>query len=188
MSENNDNSYQLDSQKEEWRDVAGYEGLYQVSNFGNVKRVALIPKYRYGCFLTPTPTHKGYIEVTFCKGHPVQQKSFRIHQLVMRTFGSAPPFDKAEVNHKNGCKTDNRIDNLEWMTTKENVNHSFKVLGRQPNHLRGEDHFHKLTDEDVKIIRQMFADGNSISEITKYFAVARRTISDVIHRKTWTHI
>lgn len=104
--------------KEIWKDVKGYEGLYQISNLGNVKSL----KYAGGNKpknLKPT-LNGGYYGVFLCKDGT--KKRFTVHRLVALAF--VPRIkNKALVNHINEIKTDNRVENLEWCNHSENVNY-----------------------------------------------------------------
>ena len=119
--------------KEEWRDIAGYEGLYQVSNFGRVKSMSHWQTYSNGDrhfykghILTPGKGPTGYLSVRLgSKG-----REAGVHRLVAETFlkrGSG----ENEVNHIDGDKANNRVDNLEWVTRKENMRHCRVILKKQ---------------------------------------------------------
>ena len=101
---------------EEWRDVVGYEGLYQVSDQGRVKSF----KWNKERFLKPSMDKDGYLLVTLCTGG--KPKTLKVHRLVCEAFHENPD-NKPQVNHINEDKTDNRACNLEWCTCKQNVNH-----------------------------------------------------------------
>ena len=112
---------------EEWRDVVGYEGLYQVSNQGRVKSLERkIPHWRGGertvkeRILKPSDDCRGYLRVDLRDGS--KRKHFKVHRLVCQAFHDNPE-NKLDVNHINENKTDNRACNLEWSTRKENCNH-----------------------------------------------------------------
>ena len=103
---------------EEWKDVAGYEGLYQVSSEGRVKSLE-----RKGCkrerILKPGVRSKGYLFVVLGAGG--KSRMFSVHRLVCQAFHDNPE-NKLDVNHINENKTDNRACNLEWSTRTENCN------------------------------------------------------------------
>jgi hypothetical protein len=112
--------------KEIWKDIAGYEGLYQVSNYGRFKSLgnnfARKEKSKKAHI-----RHNGYMRITLNKKG--KRKSFATHRLVILAFKENPE-NKRTVNHIDGNKTNNYIDNLEWATHTENALHSFRVLGR----------------------------------------------------------
>ena len=110
-----------------WKDIIGYEGIYQVSNIGNVKRISGIrgvnKKYQDNYILNPRDNGKGYLRVRLSKnGIP---KMYMIHQLVAKAFIENPE-NKKEVNHKDCNKKNNNIYNLEWSTRAENVRHAWE--------------------------------------------------------------
>jgi len=103
-------------------------------------------------------------------------------------LGSAP--DSYQVNHKNGDRTDNHVENLEWVTCSENAKHSFRVLGRKATPPHGEDNGKsKLTCQEIKKIRQLYAAGKHTHRVLgKMFKVDHSTIGDITRRETWQHI
>lgn len=99
-----------------WKDIPGYEGLYQVSNLGNVRRTKLLKKYY--------DKTKGYDVISLSKNG--KSKIAKVHQLVAKTF-IPNPNNKPEINHINTIRTDNRVENLEWCTRSENSNNPLTI-------------------------------------------------------------
>lgn len=106
--------------KETWKDVVGYENLYKVSNYGNVFSV------KNNKILRNNNTTVGYLQVTLSKDN--KQKCFHVHRLVGISFIENTK-NKKQINHIDGNKTNNKIENLEWATASENGLHSNRVLG-----------------------------------------------------------
>lgn len=107
--------------KEEiWRDIEGYEGLYQVSDKGRVRSL----KYGKEHILKPERTHNGYLRVNLCKNE--KQKHFLVHRLVALTFITNPN-NLPDVNHKDENKENNRVENLEWCDCKYNINYGTRT-------------------------------------------------------------
>lgn len=107
---------------EEWKDVKGYEGLYQISNFGRVK------SFYTNKILKPAIEKSGYNQVSLVKQH--KKKKYYIHRLVGLHFINNPS-NLNEINHIDGDKSNNGIKNLEWCTRQDNVKHSVNVLHNQ---------------------------------------------------------
>ena len=108
---------------EEWKNIEGYEGLYQVSNMGRIKSLRY-NNTKESRIMTPVITRNGYLMVVLCVNK--KQKGFCVHRLVANTF--IPNIEmKSQVNHINGIKTDNRVENLEWVTPKENTNKAYET-------------------------------------------------------------
>jgi hypothetical protein len=165
---------------EQWKDIEGYEGKYAVSNYGNVKNLA------NGRVKKLSTTSNGYKNIMLNS----DRNQFTIHRLVAKAF--LPTIEgKNHVNHKDGIKTNNHVDNLEWCTPKENVAHFLKHGLR--NTPKGETHPHaKLTEEKITAIKQAFIKRNTrkqpaYNELAAQYNVHPKTISTIILGKVWQH-
>ena len=107
---------------EEFKDIAGYEGWYQVSNFGNVKSLPCDCGWRKEGVLKLQLHKQGYLKANLYVRK--KMKSWQVHRLVALTWIPNPD-NLPEVNHLNGNKKDNRVENLEWTTKKRNTKHAF---------------------------------------------------------------
>ena len=112
---------------EEWKNIPGYDEMYQVSNYG---RVRSWKNNKWGRSTTPSilslrTDKKGYLRVNLWENNNC--KNFQVHRLVAESFVSNPN-NKPQINHKNGIKDDNAPKNLEWCTCKENINHYYNNL------------------------------------------------------------
>ena len=136
-----------DEMKETWLPIKGYEGLYEISNFGNVKRLPKI--VHHPCLLGNNSFFvskeimlkhnilRGYHQVTLMKDG--KQKGFKVHRLVAFNFIGEPPGPEYQINHIDGNKGNNHVSNLEWVTPMQNTHHAIRTG------LRG-----NLTEEQLK--------------------------------------
>lgn len=139
--------------KEVWRDIYfeedgivwDYRGLYAVSNLGKVKSLGN-DKTRKEKILQPRKNTKGYLRVGLCKNGKV--KRFRVHRLVLFMFNPDGYFGNAEVDHINTIRTDNRVENLRWVTHKENQNN---ILSRANNSKAKTAENHPMWNKGVMI-------------------------------------
>lgn len=126
--------------EEEWCSVAGFEGCYEVSNLGVVRSLTRIrpltsrsgnqtTKIFHGCVMKSGLNNKGYEMVWFCKDS--KRKACTVHRLVAIAF-IPNPLGLPEVNHKDGVKSHNYVENLEWSTVADNRKHAWDT-GLQPN-------------------------------------------------------
>ena len=105
---------------EKWKDINGYEGLYKISNYGNVYSY---PRHKTNGGILKPQLRNGYLRVKLFKNG--KEKNICVHQLVAQAF---VPNEKNKncINHKDGNKRNNNADNLEWCSYAENVNHAYE--------------------------------------------------------------
>lgn len=167
--------------KIEWRDIPGLEGRYEVSNTGNVWN-----KTR-GRLLSKKPLSKiGYtrVRMPYSSGAKLEY----IHRLVMLAFVGECP-DGMEVNHKNGVRHDNRLENLEYATHQENIQHSYDVLKRADSDKRGTKNPHAILDENkVREIRALHKSGMRTGKIANLYGVSYPAIADIVSGRNWKHV
>lgn len=183
----------------EWRDIPGYGGFYRVSNTGLVKSMPRVVIRKNGKPLTIKERIIG--ESVATSGYPAatlsandMPKSIYVHALVALAFIGKRPAGLF-INHKNGVRTDNRIENLEYCTPLENVRHSIDVLGNKPFQNfdrtlnRGEKHSGaKLNNEQVREIRRLNASGMTARELSKKYQIEVSHMFRIIRRDVWKHI
>lgn len=122
---------------EQWKAIPGYEGYYEVSDRGRVKSVKrkTINGRTAPEMIRRPNVMKGYHCIALKKDCTV--KVFRIHRLVLEAFGCSQPGEEYQVNHIDGDKSNNALENLEWVPAAENTRHAFET-GLRPKHLSEE--------------------------------------------------
>jgi hypothetical protein len=167
-----------------WKDIVGYEGYYQVSNFGRVKGInrlivhglkTITKKER---MLKNRKTTKGYYQVVLCKN--AKYFNYSVHRLVAESF-TQNTLNKLQINHINGIKTDNRLENLEWVTQSENIKHAHNIgLIKMPKH---ENHYKsKLSQYQIEEIR---SGKHKQIDLAKRYGVHKTTISKIATNVNW---
>jgi len=156
-----------------WKQIKNYEDLYWISDDGRVKS-------RRGLRRLQTDKY-GYKKVILSKNG--KKKNHLVHRLIAEAF-IENPFSKSEVNHKDGVKTNNLVENLEWATFEENRTHSLKIkIHKWPS---GENNPRaKLTEENVIEIR---ASDLSVKALAELYGVARTTVYAILNHERWAHI
>lgn len=170
-----------------WKDIKGYEGLYQVSSFGVVRSLDRLRKNKKrmslcrGRELVPDLNKtNGYLSVSLSKDGKATRHY--LHRLV--AFAFVPnPGNKKQVNHKDGDKENNRKDNLEWATHKENAEHAAD-LGLVA---RGWFNGHStLTQKQVDEIRRLRKNSSlSLASIGRQYGVHANTVDNICHKRSW---
>jgi len=166
----------MDNNEEVWKDIP-YCKEYQVSNKGNVKSF----KGKNPRILKACPNSAGYPSVSICSNGVKKQT---VHRLMMISFYGES--ELPHINHINGVKTDNRLENLEYCSAKENIRHALKMgLTVRPV---GEAHGQsKLSSEDVFIIRTEMKN-HSLKEVCEAFNISSGNASKIRNNKIWKHI
>lgn len=165
-----------------WKDVKGFEGRFKVSNFGRV--LSINGKWKGEKILTPNlQKSTGYYGTTL---HWVGKfRNVRIHVLVAEAFLDKPSIPHVCVNHKDGNKLNNHVDNLEWTDKKANCAHA---VATGLHNLKGENHPQRiLTDIQAYAIKYKMIGFNNY-QLANIFGVCREQIRDMRNGKGWNHI
>lgn len=171
---------------EQWRPVVGYEGRYEVSDAGRVRRVAGGKGAKTGRIMKLYQTVKGYCMLTLYGGDV--KKRVYVHRLVLLAFVGRSPDGRNVCNHRNGNKADNRLENLEWCSQKHNIQHAINTLGHRPGNAGEKSGSAKLTNVDVREIRRLLTADLTKAEIARRFGVAPSTIRNIATGETWANL
>ena len=170
--------------KEIWKDIKGYEGIYQVSNKGNVRsldRTVITKENKVrslkGKLLKPATITHGYLGVNLCN------KSYRVHRLVAEAF-IPNPNNLPIINHLDEDKTNNCVDNLQWCTSQENNTYGTRLqkasdsMKKKENHGLNEQIIEMIKNQNKKVLcvttNKVF---DSIKEASEFYNVSRTGIS-----------
>ena len=171
---------------EVWKHVVGYDDLYKISSFGRVISCGRIQERfnKYGLKIKWEIKEKvianalstdGYCVLGIWKNGVMKRTSQ--HRLVAEAF-IPNPYNKPVVNHINGIKTDNRVENLEWCTHAENLNHAFETGLRIPKSYDKNARFH-LTEQDFLNIKELYKT-NTVFNIAKNYKLKRIQVYQIL--------
>lgn len=171
--------------KEEWREIKGYEGMYEVSNWGRVRRAKDGPSTWKGKIMKLGVSSKGYHQVDLVKAGA--RKSLRVARIVGIAFISNPN-NLPQINHRDGVKLHDWADNLEWNTAAQNIQHAFK--NGLVNSRKGEkNNKSKLTEIEVVEVKQLLEAGKLLQrEIGAIFGVTQTGISSIKTGRSWCQL
>ena len=175
--------------KEEWKDVEGYEGFYQISNLGRIKSLGgwCGTAKRKERIRSTSLTHDGYEKVRL--NYQGKDKTKRIHRLVAEAFIPNPE-NKDTVNHIDGNKRNNSVSNLEWVDRSEQMIHAYK-MGLKKSRIGSHNSNAKLTDEEVREIRKSYIpyskEFGTVALANKY-GVTNRVIGLIVKNKAYKNI
>ena len=200
---------------EVWKDIKDYEGFYQISSNGRVKSLSRTYTTRVGVvnqtgfcktvdkvivlsekILVPGKRIHGYLFNTLCKD--LHHKGKDIHRLVANAF-LPNLYNKPEVNHINGVKSNNHSTNLEWCTRKENIEHAIKnnLYSTGKQHYRfnkgylqeGEKNHRAILTKDIVLDIRFLLDQEVLGvKIAKLYNTSCQNISDIKLKRRWKHI
>lgn len=167
---------------EVWVDIEKYKGVYMISNKLRIKRIMHRKNPTDKLMKYYSPENDYHITGLTVNG---KVNSELVHRLVAIAF-IPNPLNLPEVNHKNGIKSDNRIENLEWVTCAENTQHAFDTglnKGKKGRHYN----FINLTEKDILEIRAI---GNSVSAMVlgQKYKIGRNNIYKILNKEVWNNI
>jgi hypothetical protein len=178
-------------ENEIWKAVVGFESLYSVSNLGRIRREAP-PRWQgrgktfRGRILNGT-NMQGYRQVRLTRTTE-DRYLCRIHRLVAAAFLGPCP-ETFEVNHRNGRKSDNRLENLEYVSRSDNLRHAYAIGLRHPVQLCGEaSGVTHLTAADVTEMRRLWREGVTQYQLAERFSISQPTVSEICNYKNWRSV
>jgi len=158
---------------------------FEISNIGRLKNI------KTGKILKLNIIGKGYLGVVVSLGSRKNKKMIRVHRAVAESFIPNPE-SKEMVNHKDGNKINNCINNLEWVTNSENMKHAYNTGLKTNDSIKGElSNTSKLRDDDIRYIKKNYKPRDpqfGCRALGRKYGVTHNIISGIVNGKRWTHI
>jgi len=161
----------------EWKDIDGYGGKYQISSEGFVRNT------KSGRTLKPSSDTKGYTRVNLHKEGKL--KTNKLHRLVAIYFLQNKE-DLSQVNHINGIKDDNRVENLEWCDQNHNMRHAYSLELKDTKGVKNGRS--SISEEDVYRIRTLLNTDLTQIEIAEIIGTSKHIVSNIKNKRTWNHL
>jgi HNH endonuclease/NUMOD4 motif len=168
-----------------WKEIPGFETYYEVSDLGNVRSLRYHGTTRKKPRIIVGAISKNGYRKTLLYNADQKRFTKMVHVVALESFVGPRPSTKHHAAHLNGNRLDNRIENLAWVTAKENMRHR----DEHGTTMHGLDHHSsKLNPEKVIKIRQMHLNGVSLAELGRMFGVNETNIKKVVTRRTWKRV
>lgn len=177
--------------EEVWKPIEDFENIYEISNFGNIRSLdrlivtkAGLPYFKPAQIIKSNIKSAGYVSVLLCKYN--KYKTISVHRLVAAHF--IPTYNPTlQVNHLDGNKSNNRVENLEWVDAKRNIQHA--IENKLRNDLGSNNKNAKLNEQDIFFIRACHENKMCTrQELAIKFNVHKNYITLIINKKRWKHI
>lgn len=183
---------------EVWKPIVGYgkfDGRYEVSSMGRLRSVTRYARIRSNALRqVPGQIIRGFIDKNGYHNCSIKaencEKHVKVHREVGRAFFPREGMENLQINHLNGNKIDNRVENLEWATCRENVQHALEVGLTESKQGCGNPGA-KLTEEQVLQIRRRYIPGHRVngkSALSREFGVCAKTVYNIIRNRNWSHL
>lgn len=170
-----------------WKDIEGYEGSYQVSNRGQIRSLKGISyrgdKLQYRLMKQWKRNKQGYLGIQLCRQGII--KNYFVHRLVGKAF-IQNPLNLPQINHKDGIKINNNVNNLEYVTGSENVRHAYRT--GLASSLGESNSRSKLKSNEILEIRTLRESGIPVKDIARKYNIERNYIYSICLRFTWKHL
>lgn len=171
--------------QEVWKKCPGFEDSYEVSNLGTVRSIDRIQAKRRGIIkgkiISYNLNQKGYPQLRFYKNNIKYVRN--PHRLVAIAF-IPNPNNLPQVNHIDGNKKNNRVDNLEWVSNSCNQKHAYR-LGLQPSRAGENNSKTVLTDNQVSAMKIYYNSGKTLLEVSNKFNVSIGIVRNIFYLRTW---